>query len=34
METEGVDAAGFAITVEKVGGSKTPTMPIMYAPAS
>jgi anti-sigma-K factor RskA len=33
MEAEGVDAQGFAVTVEPVGGSKTPTMPIMYAPA-
>jgi anti-sigma-K factor RskA len=34
MEAEGVEAAGFAVTVEPVGGSKIPTMPIMYAPAS
>jgi anti-sigma-K factor RskA len=34
MEAEGIDAKGFAVTVEPVGGSKTPTMPIMYAPAS
>jgi anti-sigma-K factor RskA len=33
MEAEGVEAAGFAVTVEPVGGSKTPTMPIMYAPS-
>ena len=34
MEKEGVDAQGFAVTVEPVGGSKAPTSPIMYAPAS
>jgi anti-sigma-K factor RskA len=33
LETEGIEAAGFAVTVEPVGGSKTPTMPIVYAPA-
>jgi anti-sigma-K factor RskA len=33
LETEGIEAAGFAVTVENVGGSKTPTMPIRYAPA-
>lgn len=33
MEAEGVDAIGFAVTVEPPGGSKTPTMPIVYAPA-
>jgi anti-sigma-K factor RskA len=33
-EAEGVEAKGFAVTVEPVGGSKAPTMPIMYAPAS
>jgi anti-sigma-K factor RskA len=32
-EPEGIDAQGFAVTVEPPGGSKTPTMPIMYAPA-
>jgi anti-sigma-K factor RskA len=34
METEGIDAKAFAITVEPVGGSTTPTPPIKYAPAS
>lgn len=33
MEAEGIDAQGFAVTVEPPGGSKTPTMPIVYAPA-
>src|SRR5215471_567579 len=32
-EAPGVEAKGFAVTVEPVGGSKTPTLPIMYAPA-
>jgi anti-sigma-K factor RskA len=31
MDETGVEAKGFAITVEPVGGSKTPTMPIKYA---
>jgi len=31
METEGVQARAFAITVEPVGGSRTPTTPIMMA---
>jgi anti-sigma-K factor RskA len=34
MEAEGVEAQGFAVTVEPVGGSKAPTSPVMYAPAS
>lgn len=34
LETGGIEAAGFAVTVEKVGGSKVPTPPIVYAPAS
>ncbi|HMF89312.1 MAG TPA: anti-sigma factor [Candidatus Angelobacter sp.] len=33
MKAEGVEAKGFAVTVEPVGGSNTPTMPIVYAPA-
>ena len=33
MEPEGLEAKGFAVTVEPVGGSKIPTMPIVYAPA-
>lgn len=28
----GIDAKAFAVTVEPTGGSKTPTMPIVYAP--
>jgi hypothetical protein len=28
----GVDAKAFAVTVEPEGGSKTPTMPIVYGP--
>lgn len=34
MEAEGVEAKGFAVTVEPVGGSKVPSSPIVYAPAS
>ena len=34
METEGVQARAFAITVEPVGGSRTPTTPIMMASAA
>lgn len=34
METEGIEAKAFAITIEPVGGSKIPTLPIKYAPAS
>jgi anti-sigma-K factor RskA len=33
MENGGIDAKAFAVTVEPAGGSKTPTMPIVYAPA-
>lgn len=33
MTTAGIDAKGFAITVEPAGGSTTPTMPIKFAPA-
>jgi anti-sigma-K factor RskA len=33
MEYGGVDAKAFAVTIEPVGGSETPTMPIVYAPA-
>jgi len=33
METEGIEAKSFAITVEPLRGSKTPTLPIRYAPA-
>jgi anti-sigma-K factor RskA len=33
METEGLQAKAFAITVEPAGGSQTPTMPIVLAPA-
>lgn len=33
METEGIEAQAFAVTVEPVGGSATPTMPILLAPA-
>lgn len=33
METAGIEAKAFAVTVEPVGGSKTPSSPIMYAPA-
>jgi anti-sigma-K factor RskA len=32
METEGIDAKAFAVTVEPAGGSATPTMPIVLAP--
>jgi hypothetical protein len=31
--TAGIDAKGFAVTVEPAGGSTTPTMPIKFAPA-
>jgi anti-sigma-K factor RskA len=34
LETEGVEAQSFAVTVEPAPGSSTPTMPIMLAPAS
>ena len=33
METPGIEAKAFAVTIEPVGGSKTPTMPIVLAPA-
>lgn len=33
METEGVEAKAFAVTVEPLRGSQTPTMPIRFAPA-
>lgn len=33
METEGLQAKEFAITVEPAGGSQTPTMPIVLSPA-
>jgi anti-sigma-K factor RskA len=33
MENEGIQAKAFAITVEPAGGSQTPTMPIVLAPA-
>jgi Anti-sigma-K factor rskA/Putative zinc-finger len=33
MDTEGIEAKGFAITVEPLRGSKSPTLPIRYAPA-
>lgn len=31
--TAGIDAKGFAVTIEPAGGSTTPTMPIKFAPA-
>jgi hypothetical protein len=34
MEAAGVNAKGFAVTIEPEGGSQTPTMPIVMAPAS
>jgi len=33
MDSEGIQAKAFAITVEPAGGSQTPTMPIVLAPA-
>jgi hypothetical protein len=33
MENEGIQAKAFAITVEPAGGSQTPTMPVVLAPA-
>ena len=33
LESAGISAKGFAVTIEPVGGSDTPTQPIMYAPA-
>jgi anti-sigma-K factor RskA len=32
LDNKGIDAKAFAVTVEPTGGSKTPTMPIVYAP--
>jgi hypothetical protein len=32
--TAGINAKGFAVTIEPASGSQTPTMPIMFAPAS
>jgi len=34
METAGIGAKGFAVTIEQEGGSQTPTPPIVMAPAS
>jgi anti-sigma-K factor RskA len=34
METTGVEAKAFAVTIEPLHGSSTPTMPIVMAPAS
>jgi hypothetical protein len=34
MQTAGIDAKGFAVTIEPPGGSQTPTMPIVMAPTS
>ena len=34
METAGIAAKGFAVTIENEGGSQTPTPPIVMAPAS
>jgi type II secretory pathway pseudopilin PulG len=31
--TAGIDAKGFAVTIEPAGGSQTPTMPIKFIPA-
>lgn len=31
--TAGINAKGFAVTIEPASGSQTPTMPIMFAPA-
>ena len=33
LQSAGIDAKGFAVTVEPSGGSQTPTMPITFAPA-
>lgn len=33
LAAAGIDAKGFAITIEPAGGSTTPTMPIKFAPA-
>ncbi|HET9836667.1 MAG TPA: anti-sigma factor [Candidatus Angelobacter sp.] len=34
MEAAGIDAKGFAVTIEPENGSQTPTLPIVMAPAS
>jgi anti-sigma-K factor RskA len=34
METAGIEARGFAVTIENEGGSQTPTPPVVMAPAS
>jgi hypothetical protein len=33
LASAGIDAKGFAVTIEPTGGSTTPTMPIKFAPA-
>jgi anti-sigma-K factor RskA len=33
LKTAGIDAKGFAVTVEPAGGSQSPTMPIVMEPA-
>lgn len=33
MRSAGISAKGFAVTIENAGGSETPTMPIVMAPA-
>jgi len=33
MQSAGINAKGFAVTIENAGGSQTPTPPIMFAPA-
>ncbi|HVG91434.1 MAG TPA: anti-sigma factor, partial [Alphaproteobacteria bacterium] len=33
LRTAGIDAKGFAVTVEPASGSQTPTMPIVMEPA-
>jgi anti-sigma-K factor RskA len=33
LKTAGIDAKGFAVTVEPAGGSQTPTSPIVMEPA-
>jgi anti-sigma-K factor RskA len=34
LASAGINAKGFAVTVEPAGGSQTPTMPIKFAPSS
>ena len=34
LKTSGIEAKGFAITIEPAGGSQSPTMPIVMGPAS